>query len=298
MAVTTDAVLADTVPTVLESARFTEQFIAEMSALVWNIRKALHDGKNVNLPYWGVVTATNLAEGVDMVASETMSDTLVTVTPAEVGCKLIITDKVQRDDNEDVKAAAGRILGNAMETKRDIDLLALFGSAATTIGGAGACTLGQIAASRAILRGNPVATNGPAPLPYVCVLHPYVALDIVDVMTPIVPAATVAGTVGMQSASLDMQNEVIRTYGIGRLFGMPIIEDGNIATTANSADGCIFASGEGGAIVLATANEWGVEPERDASLRATELNIVGEYGVGWYLNRWGVTQHNDATLPA
>ncbi len=50
MAITTDSVMADTVPTILESARFTEQFIAEMSKLVWNIRKQLHDGKNVNVP--------------------------------------------------------------------------------------------------------------------------------------------------------------------------------------------------------------------------------------------------------
>ena len=50
MAITTDTVMADTVPTVLEKARFTEQFMAEMSGLVWRIAKKLHDGKNVNLP--------------------------------------------------------------------------------------------------------------------------------------------------------------------------------------------------------------------------------------------------------
>ena len=84
MAVTTTTVLADTVPTVLESARYTEMFMAEMSNLVWRIRKELHDGKNVNLPTWGTVAANDLTEGIDMVASETMADSLVTITPAEV----------------------------------------------------------------------------------------------------------------------------------------------------------------------------------------------------------------------
>ena len=295
MAVTTDAVLADTVPTVLESARFTSEFIAEMSKLVWNIRKELHDGKNVNIPFWGTVTARALTEGVDNTTSETMEDTLVTVTPSEVGVKIILTDKLVRDNNEDVKAAAGRLLGNAMEVKRDIDLLGQFASAATSLGSGGTATMGQLAAARAILKGNPVSKGGPAPGGLVMVHHPYVTLDLIDVLTPLVP---VAGTTSVSMAP--MADDVIRNYAVGRLFGMPWIEDGNIdiAATANSARGGVFNTGEGSAIILATALTWEVEPERDASLRATELNVVGEYGVGFYDSDWAVGLIHDATLPA
>lgn len=295
MAITTDSVMADTVPTVLENARFTEQFIAEMSALVWNIRKKLHDGKNVNVPTFGTVVARALTEGIDNVTSETMSDSLVTVTPLEVGCKLILTDKLVRDDNEDVKAAAGRILGNAMEVKRDQDLLGQFASAATTVGSATA-TLGELAAARALIKGNPVSSGGPGPGGLAIVHHPYVTLDLVDVLTPLVPSASSVVT----GATGELANAVIANYAIGRIFGMPVIEDGNIDTTtiANTAKGGCFVTGEGGAIILATASEWGVEPERDASLRATELNIVGEYGVGLYVDDWAVTLNHDCTKPA
>jgi hypothetical protein len=293
LAITTDAVLADTLPTILENARFREQFVAEMSALVWKIRKELHDGKNVNIPYWGSVTAGALTEAVDMIASETMSDTLVTITPAEVGCKLILTDKMVRDNNEDVKAAAGRILGDAMEVKRDKDLLDLFSTANTTLGGGSTPTLGQIAAGRAILKGNPTSNGGPAPGELAYVLHPYVSLDYVDVFTPLVP---IAGSAATFTAGL--ADDVVRKYGIGRIFGMPVIEDGNITAAAGTCHGGMFATGEGGAIILATANEWSVEPERDASLRATELNIVGEYGVGWYNTYWGIDMNSDAATPA
>lgn len=296
MAITTDTILADTVPTILESARFTEQFMAEMSALVWNIRKQLHDGKNVNVPYFGIVTASGLNEGVDMATSETMSDTLVTITPAEVGCKLILTDKVVRDDNEDVKSAAGRILGNAMELKRDQDLLSLFASAGTTVGASTTATLGQFAAARAILKGNPVSNKGPAPGGLVCVIHPYVTIDLIDVLTPLIPQA-VAASSGYNAMGGGLTDDVIRNYGVGRLFGMPIIEDGNISAAAGTCHGGCFASGEGGSIILATANEWSVEPERDASLRATELNIVGEYGVGYYLSAWAVDLNHDGAKP-
>jgi hypothetical protein len=295
LAVTTDAVLADTVPTVIEEARYTEQFIAEMSGLVGRYTKELHDGKTFNLPYYGTVTARNLTEGVDNTTSETMQDTNVQVTPGEVGCKIILTDKLVRDDNDDVKRAAGRILGAAMEVKRDTDLLALFSSAAATTGGGGTATLGQIAAARALIRGNSLANGGPGLGPMACVLHPYVILDLADVFTPLVPAA---GTT--QNAAGALADEVVRNYSVGKIMGMPVIEDGNIdlaTPAANSAMGGVFTTGVGGGMMLVTANEWSVEPERDASLRATELNIVGEYGVGLYNSRWVVGQSNDCATP-
>ena len=303
MAVTTDQVMSDTVPTVLQRARFTEQFVAEMSKLVWRIRKELHDGKNVNVPTFGTVTARNLTEGIDNVASETMSDTSITITPGEVGCKIILTDKLVRDNNEDIKAAAGRILGDSMEVKRDGDLLLQLASAGTTLGAGGTATLGQVAAARAIIKGNPIASGGPWRGTLALVHHPYTLMDFVDVMTPLLSFGVigVAGTAlaGMQSPSGAMMEEVVRNYGIGRIMGMPVIEDGNIdiTTIANTAKGGVFAVGEGGGIILATATEWSIEPERDASLRATELNVTGEYGVGIYEADWIVTMNHDATLP-
>ena len=301
MAITTTTVLADTVPTVLQAARFTAEFIAEMSKLVWNIRKQLHDGKTINVPYWGTITARALTEGIDNTAEETMADTLVTITPGEVGVKLILTDKLVRDNNEDVKAAAGRLLGNAMEVKRDQDLLGQLDDATNSLGAGGTATLGQLAAARAILKGNPVSSGGPAPGTPVIVHHPYVTLDLVDVLTPLVPVQS-SGTSGytIQAPGGEMMDDVLRNYAVGRLFGMPWIEDGNLDTTtiANSVKGGVFAPGEGGAIILGTAQEWDYEAERDASRRATELNVVGEYGVGEYLPGWIVELNNDATLPA
>ena len=288
MAITTDQVLADTVPTVLEKARFTAQFKAIMASLCWNIRKQLHDGKNINVPYFGTVTASTLTEGVDMAASEDMEDTLVTITPSEVGLKIILTDKLVRDNHEDIKAAAGRILGDAMEYKRDYDLILELDGATETLGGGGTAAMGQLAAARAILAGNPVSAGGPAPMPYACVMHPFVTLDLVDVLTPVVANTQIVGSMGVG-------DDILRNYTIGRLFGMPVIEDGNIPT--GTCKGGCFATGEGGALILGTADEWSIEPERDASLRATELNVVGEYGVGEYLAGWMVELYHDATTP-
>lgn len=296
MAITTTAELGDTIPTVIEEARHTAQFKAVMAGLVWRITKEKGDGKTVNVPYWGEVTAVGLTEGVDMTAASAMEDTNVQITPAEVGVKIILTDKLIRDNMNDVKAAAGRILGDAMEKKRDQDLLGQMDDATISIGGTGAALeMGHIAAARALLSGNATVTGGPAPMPYVCVHHPFALLDLVDIVTPLVPIAGSASAAGAWSGGAE---DILRNYSIGRLFGMPIVEDGNLDISANtSGKGGAFASGLGGGIILATANEWSVEPQRDASLRGWELNIVGEYGVGEYLPGWIVELQNDTQEP-
>jgi N4-gp56 family major capsid protein len=291
MAITTLAQLQDTIPTVISKARYTEIFNFPMAALVQNIPKK-GKGSTVNVPYWGLLTASTLTEGVDMASSETLEDTNVQVTLNEVGAKVILTDNLIEDDQEEVRGVAGTLLGNALGLKRDQDLLALFDNGTTSIPGTGSpLTMGVIAAARALLQGNATSAGGPCPGPYTAVLHPYVTLDLVDVITPVLPATDYPGYAGG-----GLGDEILRQYVIGRLFGMKIVEDGNmtIDSTPNTKGGVIGPP----SIILATAREWNVEPERDASLRAWELNCVGRYGVANYLNGWTVELYSDAATPA
>jgi len=295
---TTTGELGDTIPTIIEEAQYTQQFKAVMRPLVWNIPKG--KGSTVNVPYFGQVVSHQLTEGVDMVSDEKMEDTNVQVTPYEAGLKIILTDVVIEDDNEALIRAAGNLLGDAYEKKRDVDLLErMANGTGDPANSANPLTMGLIAASRAILQGN-TATVGPAPMPYACVIHPFQELDIVDVLTPIVPSIT-AGTAtvaGMQAWSGGAADDVLRNYSIGKLFGMPIISDGNLALTAVSAIGGVFAAGQRGGIIYVSAREPSVKPTRDESLRGWELVYVGRYGVGNYSNDWCVQLHCDATTPA
>jgi nucleoid DNA-binding protein len=295
MPTTTTGVLADTIPTVIEEARFTEQYKEVLSKLCWRITKDLHDGSTVNLPYFGTVTANTLSEGVDMVSPQAMTDTSVQLTPAEVGAQILLTDKMVRDNQEDVIRAAGRILGDAMLAKREGDLADQLDDATTSMAGTGtALTLGHLAASWATLSGNALSAGGPAPKPYVVVHHPFVLLDMVDVFTPTLAQA---GETGVGGGSLS--DDALRNYTIGRIFGMNVYESGNISRNATpDAKGGVFAAGRGGGLVLATAKEWDIKDEPDYSRRLTELNVVGEYAVGEYLAGWIVELFNDATAPA
>ena len=96
-----------------------------------------------------------------------------------------------------------------------------------------------------------------------------------------------------------LSDETLRNYTVGRIFGMNVYESGNISIdSSDDANGAVFAAGTGGGLVLVTSKEWDVSPERDESLRATELNVVGEYAVGEYLASWIVTVTADASDPA
>ena len=295
MAISTTTVLSDTIQTVISEARYTEQIKEVISGVCWRITKPLHDGSTINLPYWGTVSANNLTEGIDMVSPQAMEDTNVQFTPGEVGAQIVLTDKVARDNNEDVLRAAGRILGEAMIAKREQDLAGQFTDATTDLGGTGTvATLGIIAAARATLAGNSLANGGPAPMPYGVIHHPYVLLDLVDVLTP-----TVSGSNSHIAVGSGIAEDTLVNYTIGRVFGMPVMESANISIDSTpDAIGVVLSMGTGGGLVLATALEWGITSERDESLRATELNVVAEYAVGEYLPGWMVSLTNDATAPA
>ncbi len=293
MAITGLSDLGDTIPTIIEEAQFSRQFNAVMRGLCWNAKKG--KGSTWNVPYWSDVTAAQLFERVDMTNSETMVDTNVQITPYEVGLKIILTDNVVEDDNEDVIRAAGKLIGSAYERKVDVDLLGQLDDAASSLGAANSSlTMGVIAAARATLMGNALTSGGPAPLPYVCVIHPFQELDIVDVLTPLVPAA---GTT--QSAAGAMADDVLRNYQVARLFGVPIVTDGNLPIdSSDDTKGGMFATGRGGGVVYVSAREPSVKAERDESLRGTELNYVGRYGVGEYRAGYIAEIYADASAPA
>jgi hypothetical protein len=288
MTITKTSTLTDTIPTIIEKARMTEQFKSVMAPLCWNIPKKLHDGSTVNVPYFGIVTAAALTEGVDMANPQAMADTTVTITPAEVGCQILVTDKLVRDDQEDIIGVAGEILGAAMAVKRDVDLTTQLDDGTSSLGSGVTMTLGQIAAANGLLRGLAVTSGGPCPGPYTYVVHPYTYLDFVDVITPLVPTATY----GFYASN--MSDEWMQEYWKGKLFGVNIVEDGNLVIASSNTKGGVIGPRS---LILSTAKEWDIEEERDASLRATELNIVGEYGCGEYLAGWIVEMYSDSTAP-
>ncbi len=120
----------------LAAARYTEEHNAPMVGLIekFNLGKGEYQ---LTVPKVGQMTAEDLTEGQDMIDSEDIDVSTVTATTAEVGLKVIITDTLLQQNNEDVFKIIGRQMGDAMARKKDTDIIALFPSlnGGTAIGG-------------------------------------------------------------------------------------------------------------------------------------------------------------------
>jgi hypothetical protein len=279
---TTASAIDAVIQTVIAEAQFTEQHRNVMANLVRKYTIGKGEGDSVDIPKFGTVTAQALTEGVDMANPQQLTTSKVTITPGEVGAQIILTDKAVRAANTDLLRAAGRVLGNAMAKKQGQDLLGLLDGFSQSLPGAGTSpTLAHLRAARSRLHG---ATE-PAPMKHFAVLHPYqwdaIAADLSPTGTYPVPDG--------------MSESVIRDYWVGRVLGMDVFVDGNITVDgSDDAKGGVFSKES---MVLVTMKKWSVERERDASLRAWELNVVADYGYAEYEDSWGVEFYSDASTP-
>ena len=282
MPLTTSTQVDDVIKTVLAEARYTEQHRNVMSNLVRKYTIGKGEGDSVDIPKFGTVTAQDLIEGVDMANPQELTTSKVTITPGEVGAQIILTDKAINAANADILRAAGRVLGDAMAKKQDQDLLGLLDGFTQSLPGAGtAPTLAHLRAAKSRLHG----AAEPAPMKHFAVVHPYQWDAIAGNLAP----------TGTYPIPQGISDSVIRDYWAGRVFGMDVFIDGNIAVDASGdAKGGVFSKE---ALVLVTLKNWGVERERDASLRAWEINVVADYGFGEFADAWGVEFYSDATTP-
>jgi hypothetical protein len=86
----------------------------------------------------------------------------------------------------------------------------------------------------------------------------------------------------------------MRTGYVGQIAGVNIYESANITVDGNDdAKGAVFAPE---AVAIAMKKDFNIETQRDASLRAFELNATAVYGVGELDDSYGVEMLFDAAL--
>jgi hypothetical protein len=264
---------------IIAKARYTQEHTAPMMQLVEHF--TLEKGaKQLTIPKVGQMEASDLTDGVDISTSEDIGMTADQIDCEEVGLKVILTDKLVRQLNEDVWAIVGRQVGDAMGRKKDKDLLALLDSLNATNDGTDALTLSFYAAVATILN------TVPTPLPINCVVHPYLA-------HPLKTAQAVSGTYPIPQSGLSV--DVIKQWHVGTWAGVPCFEDGNISISSDTAKGGMFSKSCLGYLQSQADT---TERERDASLRATELVIVSDYEAFIIDSNYGREMHFTCTAPA
>ena len=249
----------------ITTARYTEEHNAPCMELVEKFM--LQKGSDTLIvPKVGTMTVGALTEGQDLIDEEEMGMSTISVQASEVGAKIIITDKLLRENTQQVWQIVGRQLGEAMARKKDGDILDLF-SALNGGTDLGATTKTLSLANTASCIGIAKAEKYGSDLRIVH--HPNAVLNLNKDLTGVMQ-----GTI--RPIPSGFSEDRLGPFWTGlRLSGVPIFEDGNISEDTNGDGyGAIFDKGAIGVLTSVAMNR---EKQRDASLRATELVITSDY---------------------
>lgn len=279
--------LADSLPTIIDSARIVREYEGVMVRL--SDRVNLGDGRGLtwNEISLSALTAQGVTETTELNNPQAIADTLFSVTPVIVGVQTIITDRTMRRIDKKVAAKIGVLAQNAIQRKKDQDGLTALDGATTSLGGAGTTMAsGLIAAAASRIRGN---TTEPGTGALYGVLHPFQMKDIQDEIT---------NGVGTYAIPSGLTEDVFRRGFSGTLYGVEMYVDGNI--TIDSSD-----DAKGGVFVreaLVLVDGFGPRTETDRLIRygggANELIIYDEYAWGERsAGNWLYEIYSDALAP-
>jgi hypothetical protein len=280
MAITTIADLNSLYADIYDDALFVARETNLMVGLVRNFSATGYMARKGAIR--PTVTAQAKAEGVDFQNPTTFGRSAkYTLSPGVVMAQTLLTDEDVQTDPDNAVQDSSQELGGSVATKIDLDLVTLFASLTTGKGSAGSSlTIANCAAGVSVLR------NEKAPNPIYFVLHPYGWHDIWVELGQ--PAAT-------YSFLGDLANQALRDFFVGTWLSATWFVSANIAVDASDdAVGGVFHQQSLG---FDSRESPTLEPERDASRKATELNMSAGYAVGILRDEYAAKLTHDATEP-
>lgn len=280
----TTTTLDDLLPLIRQEALFVASERSIMRGLVKNYTLAPGQGKQVSVPIYPIQTAAAITEGNE-VADTAVSTTAANLNVAPVAIRTLLTDLARTASASNVVADLGKLFGEAIARKMDIDLTTLFGSLSAGFGdGTGTITAADIFKAVAKLKAAAVPTEG-----MVCVLHPEIAYDLKAALT------TAGNTPFTSGAYSEVSNEAMRMGFVGMLAGIPVYETSNIPALANPGDfnGAVFHRDAFG---LGMIGDISIETQRRAAFLGDDIVCSAYYGTGILLNNYGRYLQFDSSI--
>ena len=255
-----------------------ENSIARAVSTVYDF--PMNAGKTVQIPVWAGVSASKPGEGIAPAAGDT-NTTSKTIDLIELVTYNKVTDFLRDSASEDIVSSLAAQAGLALAEGLDAELIALFSNVAITqsVGAAGSDnTVADIMKAAAIIRARKYQG------PMFAVVNPLQAYGIKAAMT---------ATNSYQNAT-SVADEALRNYFVGQIAGVTILEHAGVGVDGNGdAVGCVFAPAAFG---LAQRGGIGMETERDAAARATDVVMTLVAGAGIVRPELAVKLIGDAVL--
>jgi N4-gp56 family major capsid protein len=277
---TTSTTLSELYTEIIQEAIFTFQETSVMKPLVTTY-SITGQGKQIAVPVYPAISAAAVAEGTDL-SNTAINPDEATILASEVGVMTTLTDLARDSASRNVASDIGKLFGEAIAKKVDTDLVALFASFSTDVGGASTeLTADLLFKAQATLR----SLNVPAP--YYGVFHPKAVFNLKKTLTN-------AGYTTSSNAISEIGNEALRNGYVGRVAGIDIFENANISIDnyADSVGGVFHPVSLG----LAMKADFKIETQRDASLRGTEIVATVTYGKGVVKSDYGVKLTSDSAF--
>lgn len=278
--------LADSLPTVIASARIVREHEGVMPQLVDKVTLGEGVGLSWNEVKYDQLSAQAITETTELDNPQQVSDSLFTVTPTVIGIETVITDRVAARITKNGYAKLGSLAQNAMQRKKDEDGLTVLDGFSNSYCGAGSTlTSGHVSAAMAIIQGNATEPGNP---PFRCVLHPYQIKDIEDEI--------VAG-VGTYPIEEGLTARVFTEGFRGMIAGAQLYPDGNMTVdSSDDAKGGVFAQ-EAIVIVQGRSPRMVAVRAEEIGGGATKVYHYDEYAYGERADHWGCELLSDATAP-
>lgn len=282
--------------TFLAASRYTLQ---ERPGVLWSSIRVENlpkqQGPSVNIPKYGQVSTYALTEGVDMAQAQQITDTLMTLTPAEFGSQTFLTDLMLMTVKDEFMRVAGRIQADSFDRQREETLCDDASNFSSTNGAASnAATVGTVLANHARIKGAADADgtagrgNEPGPDPVCGIVTPAIAHDI---------SKNMVGGIGAAAAT-QHPPQTDRYEDAGNFMVGPVTIKTTVNLSKDTSDDvvCPFLSKEAW-IGVTLGGGPTAENERDSSMRGWEINYVGRWARGEYNDSWGVASTHDSALP-
>ena len=224
--------LADSIPTMIASARIVREFAGVMPNLVDRQRLDENTGTVWNEVSMAKLSAQAVTESTELDNPQQMSDTLFSITPTVIGVHTIITDRVALRISANAYAQTGSLAQNAIERKKDQDGLTAIDGATTSLGAAGAGLDTSDISSAAYRITSNTTEPAPATAPIHGVFHGFQLADIDFQLTNPGISVVSSGTIAEAQAGAPLTSgiaaEAFQNRYRGNIAGARLYEDGNL----------------------------------------------------------------------
>ena len=278
---TTSSTLSELYTNITQEAIFTFQETSVMRPLV-TLYPLSGSGKVAEVPVYPAISAAAVNEATDL-SNTAVNPTSATITASEIGVMTTLTDLGANSASRNVGADIGKLFGEAIAKKVDTDLVGLFSSFTTNTGGAAGTEL----TADLLFKAQAQLRTLSVPAPYYGVFHPKALFNLKKTLTQ-------AGYSGTATAISEIGNEALRNGYIGRIAGIDVFENANLSI--DGSDDSVGGVFHPASIGLAMKEDFKVETQRDASLRATEIVASIVYGKAVVKESFGAAITTDAAF--